>query len=130
MGCVLASQHRETHGAAGVCLTHPGELVLISHEGDHWGLPAARPEGNEQPEETLVREILEEACALVTGYRLLGFSRSLCIEGHERGLVLVRSYWRAEVMVQPYEPRFEVRHRRLIPADPGSTFPLPRILAI
>lgn len=89
----MASQHRETHRTSPRSHRRlpdpPGGLVLISHDGDHWGFPAGRPEENEQPEETLVREVLEEACALVTDYRLLGFSRSLCIEGHERGLVLV-----------------------------------------
>jgi ADP-ribose pyrophosphatase YjhB (NUDIX family) len=109
------------HGAAGVCLTGAGELVLISHDGEHWGFPAGRPEGNEPPEETLRREMLEEACVVVTGARLLGYSRSLCVDGHERGLVLVRSYWRAEVEVEPHEPRFEVRRRRLVPvAEAGA----------
>ena len=28
--------------------------------------------------------------------------------GHERGLVLVRSFWRAEVRIDPWEPEFEI----------------------
>jgi hypothetical protein len=31
----------------------------------------------------------EEACAIITRAKLLGFSRGECVEGHERGLVLV-----------------------------------------
>jgi hypothetical protein len=31
--------------------------------------------------------------------------------------VLVRSHWRAEVRVLRWEPRFEMTHRRLVPAD-------------
>ncbi|MFI6817265.1 NUDIX hydrolase [Nonomuraea sp. NPDC050328] len=105
----------EPHGAAGVCVTAGGEMVLISHDGEHWGFPAGRPEGAESVEETLRREMLEEACVTVVGSRLLGYSRSECVRGHELGLVLVRSYWRAEVRVLEWRPEFEVQHRRLVP---------------
>ena len=94
------------HGAAGVCVTGDGQLVLISHDGRHWGFPAGRPEGDESAEETLSREMLEEACADVVGARLLGYARSQCVSGWQQGLVLVRSYWRAD----------EVRHRRMVAA--------------
>jgi hypothetical protein len=33
-----------------------------------------------------------------------------------RGLVLVRSIWRAEVELMSWEPRFEIAHRRIVPA--------------
>lgn len=105
-----------SHGAAGVCVTHDDQLVLISHDGEHWGFPAGRPNGTESLEETLRREVLEEACAIVLGARLLGFSRGECVDGWQQGLVLVRSFWRADVQVTPWEPRFEIKHRRLIDA--------------
>ncbi|MEV0166639.1 8-oxo-dGTP pyrophosphatase MutT (NUDIX family) [Nonomuraea fuscirosea] len=104
------------HGSAGVCLTDADELVLISHDGEHWGFPAGRPEGEETYEETLRREMWEEACVTVTAARLLGYVRSECVRGHERGLVLVRAFWRAATLPHPWEPRFEIRHRRLVPA--------------
>jgi ADP-ribose pyrophosphatase YjhB (NUDIX family) len=109
------------HGAAGVCLTAAAHLVLISHDGEHWGFPAGRPEGTETPEETLRREMLEEACATVTTARLLGFARSECVDGRQHGLVLVRSYWRAEVDLAPWRPRHEIRHRRTVPATEATT---------
>jgi ADP-ribose pyrophosphatase YjhB (NUDIX family) len=103
------------HGAAGVCIA-ADRLVLISPDGIHWGFAAGRPEGDESIEDTLRREMLEEACVRVAGQRLLGFARSQCVEGHEKGLVLVRSYWRAEVEIEPWEPRFEIRHRKVVAA--------------
>ncbi|MFC0527536.1 NUDIX hydrolase [Phytohabitans kaempferiae] len=103
------------HGAAGACVAGD-RLVLISHDGTHWGFPAGRPDGDESAEETLRREVWEEACARVETARLLGHARSECVAGHEAGLVLVRSYWRAEVEVLPWRPRFEIAHRRLVPA--------------
>ena len=91
-------------------------MALISADGAHWDLPGGRPEGFEDWEETLRRELSEEACAIVHAARLLGFSRGHCVRGGEKGLVLVRAIWRADVELQPWEPRFEIRHRRVVPA--------------
>ncbi|MFI7466828.1 NUDIX hydrolase [Nonomuraea sp. NPDC049646] len=115
-------QEGRSNGAAGVCVTAAGGLVLISHDGEHWGFPAGRPEGTETIEETLRREMLEEACVTVTGSRLLGCSRSECVRGRELGLVLVRSYWRAEVRLDDWAPRFEIRHRRVVPVSEAKKY--------
>ncbi|MGW3102307.1 hypothetical protein [Streptomyces sp. NPDC001100] len=80
--------------------------------------PARRsPEGPEQWVDTMRREVGEEACAEVTDCRLLGLSRGVCVRGPEEGLVLVRSMSRAEVRLAPWDPRFEMAHRRLLPAE-------------
>lgn len=105
------------HGANAFCLTRDNQVVLISNDGERWGWPGGRPEGDESWEQTLRREVLEEACAVVCGARLLGFCRGVCVSGPEHGRVLVRSIWRAHVEVNAWEPRFEIRHRRLVPAD-------------
>ncbi len=102
------------HGAEGVCVTADGEVVLISPDGTIWDLPAGRPEPGETWEQTLRREMDEEACATVTGARLLGFTRGQCRTGPESGRVLVRSVWRAEVELRPWEARFEIADRRVV----------------
>ena len=79
------------HGAEGVCVTRADEVVLVSRRGDAWQLPGGRPEPGETWEDTLRREMLEKACAMVVSARLLGFTRGACIAGPERGRVLVRS---------------------------------------
>jgi ADP-ribose pyrophosphatase YjhB (NUDIX family) len=104
------------HGAEGVCVTSAGDIVLISPDGKLWDLPAGRPEIGETWEDTLHREMLEEACATVVEATLLGFTRGVCIQGPEKGRVLVRSVWRAEVELGPWEPRFEIPHRRVVAA--------------
>jgi ADP-ribose pyrophosphatase YjhB (NUDIX family) len=104
------------HGAEGLCVTGDGKVVWISEDGERWSFPAGRPEGTESWEETLRREMLEEACATVVGARLLGFVRGECVEGRELGLILVRSMWRADVALGPWEPRFEIQHRRVVTA--------------
>ena len=54
--------------------------------------------------------------ATVTGARLLGFVRGRCADGREKGLVLVRSIWRAEVTPRPWLPEHEIPFRRTVPA--------------
>lgn len=102
------------HGAEGVCVTADGRIVLISPDGERWAFPAGRPEDDETWEETLRREMREEACAEVVRARLLGFSRGVCVAGPEQGLVLVRSIWRADVELGLWDPQFEIRHRRVV----------------
>jgi 8-oxo-dGTP pyrophosphatase MutT (NUDIX family) len=104
------------HGAAGICVSDEDLVVIVSHDGKAWDVPAGRPEEDESLEETLRREVMEEACAAVRSAQLLGFARSTCLRGHEEGLVLVRSFWCAEVTVHPWKPEFEVTHRELVPA--------------
>jgi ADP-ribose pyrophosphatase YjhB (NUDIX family) len=97
-------------------VTPAGKVVLISPDGKLWDLPAGRPEMGESWEDTLRREMLEEACATVLEATLLGFTRGACVQGPERGRVLVRSVWRAEVELAPWQPRFEIPHRRVVAA--------------
>lgn len=107
----------QPHGANAFCLTSDGAVVLISPDGERWGWPGGRPEPGESWEQVLRREIAEEACATVTEARLLGFVRSRCISGHERGLVLVRSIWHAEVTLLPWRPAHEIPFRRTVPLE-------------
>jgi ADP-ribose pyrophosphatase YjhB (NUDIX family) len=95
-------------------VTSADDVVLISPDGTIWDLPAGRPEPGESWEQTLHREMNEEACAMVVAARLLGFTRGQCVAGPERGLVLVRSVWRADVELRPWEARFEIADRRVV----------------
>lgn len=94
-----------------------GNVVRITQDGERWGFPGGRPEGHETWEETLRREVKEEACVEVTEARLLGFGRGECIRGHEKGLVLVRSIWLANVQVLEWVPELETVGRKFVSPD-------------
>jgi 8-oxo-dGTP pyrophosphatase MutT (NUDIX family) len=113
------------NGAAGICLDTHGEVVVISTDGLLWDFPAGRPEGDEDWEQTLRREMLEEACAVVTGARLLGYSRGRRIEGITIGPPSVRSLWLAQVDLLDWAPQFEIRFRRLVPVAQAIKVVLP-----
>ena len=44
------------------------------------------------------------------------------MQGHEQGLVLVRSIWRADVRILAWEPEFESEHRLVVPAALGARY--------
>lgn len=71
----------QAHGAEGICVAGTGHVVVISRDGRRWELPAGRPEGDETWDQTLRREVREEACATVVRARLLGFSRGEYVAG-------------------------------------------------
>jgi hypothetical protein len=102
------------HGADGICFTANGLIVLVTEDGERWVTPGGRPESSEDWRETLDREVLEEACAQVKAAILLGYARGVCLRGEEAGLVLVRSWWRAEVSLQEWNPQYEIKDRRLV----------------
>ena len=105
------------HGSGGICFTPDGAVVLVTQSGVDWEFPAGRPEGDEDWRATLVREVIEEACAVVQEARLLGYSRGACLKGEEAGLVLVRAFWCADVSLEPWRPRHETTGRMLVPPE-------------
>ena len=106
------------HGSAGICFTSENNVVLVTWPGVEWELPGGRPDGDEDWRQTLDREVLEEACAVVDDATLLGYVRVACVEGPEEGRVSVRSLWCADVSLKPWEPRHETTARIIVP--PGE----------
>ena len=105
------------HGSAGICFTPEGNVVLVTWPGVAWELPAGRPEVGEDWRATLDREVMEEACAVVEDATLLGFIRVASTGGPEKGRVLIRSLWCADVSLDPWEPRHETTARLVVPPD-------------
>lgn len=101
------------YGAEVVCVVGD-RIVVVSEDGEHWRLPRGAHEPRQRCRDTMRREVREEACVTVMECRLLGFSRYVCVRGPQEGLVLIRSLWRAEVRLAPWNPRGESARRRLL----------------
>lgn len=93
---------------SGLCMSGEGKLILVSKDGLSWTLPGGHPEAGETPEDTLRREVTEEACALITQYHYLGAQRVDDPALHTPHYQL--RYW-ARVELQPFRPDYEMRHR-------------------
>lgn len=58
----LMNKYRPFNQVYGVCFNKSGEILVINEKGDgRWKIPGGTPEEGETPEETLTRELMEEA---------------------------------------------------------------------
>lgn len=108
----------EDHGSEAICMINDTTTVLVRTAGGRLNTPAGHAEPGESSEETMIREVLEEAQADVTAYRLIGYARSEAIEGPEKGKVLVRDMYVARVALREWAgPNDEIVERLVIPLD-------------
>jgi len=118
-----------------VCVTADGDTVLVNEDGrPAWGLPGGRPEPGESAEETLTREVLEEACARVVEHELLLTSCDSFLDTERRVTARCETpiYW-ARVELDAWAPQFEKTARHLVPIADLATvlrWEVPLYLAI
>jgi ADP-ribose pyrophosphatase YjhB (NUDIX family) len=107
-----------TTQAYGICFVEDGRIVLVSSDGARWTLPGGYPEGEETLEEALAREVREEACAAVTTCSYIGCQRVDDPERADGATLYYQARFWARVGLDPFAPRFERTHRRLVaPAE-------------
>jgi ADP-ribose pyrophosphatase YjhB (NUDIX family) len=101
----------------GFCLTATGRVVLVRCEADSWNLPGGQVEPGENPADTLVREVAEEACARVIRSRYLACQHVWDPEAPDGRRSHYQTRWWARVELDPWYPRDETVDRRLVPRD-------------
>lgn len=105
---------------SGLCFSGEARLLLVSENGRDWSLPGGKPESGETWEETLQREVAEEAGAEVLHCHLLGAVR---VEGLTPQPYVQLRFW-AWVRLNPFRPAFETRHRLAVtPAEVARLLP-------
>jgi ADP-ribose pyrophosphatase YjhB (NUDIX family) len=102
-----------TTQASGLCFTNDGLILLVAGEEGAWSLPGGHPEPGETIEQALVREVWEEACALVEHLAYLGAQQ---VDDPSAPSGLTRYYqtrfW-ARVHLEPFHSQFETLRRTL-----------------
>ena len=105
--------------ASGICFTHDGLIVLITSDGSSWGLPGGHPEDGETIEAALIREVREEACAMVTDFAYLGAQEMR--DAPDYTVHYQTRFW-ARVQLNEFKPEYETTGRKLVmPEDVVST---------
>ena len=105
--------------ALGVCFTAAGRVVLVTgHDRTHWNHPGGGREPGESLQETLVREVYEEACARVLASTLIGHERIVEIDS-SGAVVGVDHHARfaARVALEPFVARHETVARTVVAVE-------------
>lgn len=106
------------HGSEAICMVDDATTVLVRNTTDRLNTPGGHPEPGESSEETMIREVREEACAEVTSWQLIAYARSECLEGERKGHVMVRDMYVARVeLLQWEQPEFEIVERSTVPIE-------------
>ena len=100
--------------ASGLCFTSDGMIVLVAGAEGTWSLPGGHPEPGETIEQAFVREVREEACAIVEHLVYLGAQQVDDPSALSSPTRYYQARFWARVRLEPFHAQFEILHRRLV----------------
>jgi ADP-ribose pyrophosphatase YjhB (NUDIX family) len=100
---------------SGVCFTSSGKIVLVAGQQGKWALPGGHVEPGELLEQTLRREVLEEACASVRRAVYLGAQQVNDPDNPDGPRTYYQARFWARVELKRFRPQFERTQQTLVP---------------
>lgn len=110
--------HGPSNGAEAICMIDDATTVVIRQASGGLNTPGGPPVDGESGENTMIREVLEQACCEVLSWQLMAFARSECVNGPETGAITVRDMYLARVELLPWvQPETRAIERILVLLD-------------
>ncbi len=102
----------------GVCFNDKNEILIVRKKDGDWIIPGGHPEGIETIEETLKREMIEEADIKVTNIKLVGAQKVYPEEKQEEFYYQVRCICEVEELLPqtPDPDDGKMWERKFVPA--------------
>jgi len=101
----------------GFCFDHRGKCLLLEEPGERYTLPGGKPEGAEIHQETLEREVFEEATVLIEDVAIFGYQLVLgddtCNDGQPYAQVRAIARIAGFLFARP-DPATGIAYRRLL----------------
>jgi 8-oxo-dGTP pyrophosphatase MutT (NUDIX family) len=114
--------------ARALCVTDAGAVVLVAGDQSTWDIPGGGREPGESIADNLAREVEEESCSRVVDSVFVTALRGAPLgpDGGVAGEPEHHALFWARVELEPWDPKFETRFRRLVGPEEAvelSTFP-------
>lgn len=100
---------------SGYVFNDDGELLIVK-SGKHWTIPGGKPEGEETPNETLTREIIEEAAVDIKDTSLFGYVEVMPEEDPDDVYYQLRFFARVDA-IHDFTSEFETSERLFVPLE-------------
>lgn len=94
---------------SGYIFDDKGEMLIVKN-GKTWTIPGGHPEAGETPEQTLCREVMEEACVVLSDLQYIG-----AVEVVEDGEVYYQMRYVARTKdILPFGTEWEIDERKFV----------------
>lgn len=91
-----------------------GKFAIIKNKDGYWAIPGGHLEKGEHPKDTVIREVLEEACIVIKNPILLGYQE--IVKADKSKIYQLR--WFANVeKVLDFTPEFESEEMKFVSTD-------------